>query len=161
MSLKQIDEQFFRKSLYLKLSVDRDWKSLDLNEHKVLLIDALKNLGYSLNKQALDICNIKYKISNKCRYCNKQVEEDSIIETQSYWQPLGFPFIHVSHKDCKAEGYKEEAKACQEIDSDCNDCKHFKRDKGNSGICLKTGLEVKAAVNHSTLHSCFEHRRSN
>lgn len=114
-----------------------------------------------------------------CRYCDKPIENGKEVKTLSYWTHLPF----VCHAECRQNGERQEAIDCQVIDSDCNDCKHFKR--GNllprvisdlkrtdgtwttvehqpnvfDGICLKFNQPTTAQPNKWTGMNCFEHRR--
>jgi hypothetical protein len=114
------------------------------------------------HRQALDEFCARSFPSNKCRGCDKQILEigDVAIWT-SYWWSYFFP----SHKSCLDAGMKREAFLCQEVDADCNDCRHFQRgariaDGVISGQCLRFNKPTKAYPNFSTGHECFEHRRS-
>ena len=64
---------------------------------------------------------------------------------------------------------KEDVIAQQTIDADCNDCRHFERDKITSkaggitvwsGRCLKFDRPTKAYPNQYTGRECFDHRRA-
>ncbi len=95
-----------------------------------------------------------------CRYC-RQAGCDDV--TPSYWLGGAYP----CHRACKVEGYANEAYECQKIDADCNDCKHFKREKhlskGGKGIwqgqCLKFDCLTLAYPNFCSNKQCFEHRK--
>lgn len=115
-------------------------------------------------------------LGNLCRYCDCTVQEAEAVITFSYWH--GNPFI--CHRECKDAGMKQEAFDCQSIDSDCNDCKHFrrgeliKRDFWDCGLgrmvsvntevwtghCLKFDRETRAYPMKWTGRACFEHRRA-
>lgn len=115
-----------------------------------------------------------------CRYCRKPVIKEDAVETFGYF---GNTPDHC-HLACKPEGIKQEAFDCQMIDADCNDCRHFKRDRiagkvrsltmrtdGTQyevihqpnvvyGHCLKFDKPTQAFPNKWTGRECFEHRRS-
>lgn len=115
---------------------------------------------------------------NTCRYCQQPVSEADSTITFSYWWSLEF----VCHKACKGAGEKQEAFDCQQIDADCNDCKHFKRgqlekrllsciENGVAGTrwvnmgyfdghCLKFDRPTIAQPNKWSGLECFEHRRA-
>mgnify|MGYP000524792887 CR=1 FL=1 len=106
-------------------------------------------------------------LKDECRFC-KQPDCDSFVAP--YWQffietKAGFVKPKARcHKACKGEGVKAEAYECQNIDRDCNDCKHFTREAylGNSifsGECGKFNKPVKAYPNYCSNHECFEHRK--
>lgn len=122
----------------------------------------------------LSIARVLESSGSICRYCGQPVELVDAVITNSYWQ--GLPFI--CHRACKNEGVKQEALDCQVIDSDCNDCKHFKRgelihreswESGRrvkvnthvfTGHCLKLDKPTVARPMIWTGMPCFEHRRS-
>lgn len=115
-----------------------------------------------------------------CRYCKQEVTESETAVTNAYW----FNTPDVCHKSCKNKGVKQEAYDCQLIDSDCNDCKYFKRGKiaekiisklitrdGRielvihrpdifDGTCLKFNSPTNGQPNKWTGMKCFEHRRN-
>jgi hypothetical protein len=97
--------------------------------------------------------------------------------------PIRGGTLFVCHPECKAFGEREEAFLCQQIDADCNDCKHFKRvevikrmlscmEDGEpsmrlvnmgfiAGHCIKFDKPTFAEPNKWTGYECFEHRRTN
>ena len=114
-----------------------------------------------------------------CRYCDKPMDDRSIVRTQSYWSAMA----DFCHRECKAAGEKQEALDCQMIDADCNNCRHYQRGKiapkiisklktedGRivdvifnpeyyiGGACLKFNVPTLAQPNKWTGHECFEHR---
>jgi len=114
-----------------------------------------------------------------CRYCGQLINGDG-VKTFSYWSKAEF----VCHPQCKESGEKQEAIDCQIIDSDCNDCRHFKRTNPEEkrwlscmhnrkpsirlvgmgyfdGHCLKFDLPTVAQPNKWTGMECFEHRKIN
>lgn len=115
----------------------------------------------------------KFRVSNKCRACQKLVNEHTIVVYVSYWTPhLWYPI----HKECVEDYKKLETIWCQTIDADCNDCKFFERDKiqgdfkalfreifpsikGSKGYCSKRNGTVIACANHCSRFPCFEHRK--
>lgn len=112
-----------------------------------------------------------------CRYCNLPVADADAVIVHTYWNAQQ----SIAHKACRASGYAAEVLECQTIDSDCNDCRHFKRGElvkrmlstmsdGKAekievnmgyftGHCLKFGKPTVAQPNKWTGHECFEHRR--
>ena len=132
-------------------NLKQDFKNLCLG--KILFKDLLEDIKD--NQIKLNYKNL-FRPSNVCRYCNKIIKENEFTITQSYWKALWFP----CHKSCKDAGYKQEAYDCQCIDSDCNDCKYFKRDKGNKGQCLKYNIAVHTSPNFCSGFECFKHRKS-
>lgn len=97
-----------------------------------------------------------------CRYCMNAVEERNAEIVSQYW---GSSKYYFAHKDCVKEGMKKEAYECQLIDTDCNDCINYTREKTlepnvSIGQCNKYNKEVVAHVNFSTEHDCFVHRRA-
>lgn len=96
----------------------------------------------------------------ECRYCGKEVKQEDSVVTYSYWNAL----LAISHKECKEEGFKEEAYECQKIDANCNECKHFIRGAkanptGHYGMCGKFNKAVVAHSNNAQGNDCFIHRR--
>ena len=107
----------------------------------------------------------------KCYYCKEITTKDNRIVAFGYWN--GFRMW--SHKECEKEGYKKVAYECQSIDSDCNDCKYFKRTimmgKGVwKGQCINEKRnpqehaklkedKVLAYPNFCSGHICFVHRK--
>lgn len=79
----------------------------------------------------------------------------------SYWGNCKLPY----HEVClptKAET-EESKRLCKEIDSDCNDCRHFSRgewlSKGVcSGRCTKFDKPTEARPNFYSGKECFEMR---
>ena len=142
----------------------------------------------------------------QCRFCGLTCDPQEMTFVNSYWLVGGSViesyehrgnFISVAdepkfvcHRSCKKPGFAAEALACQTIDADCNDCKHFKRGKyvekpahpGTEnlrtddqqlvylkaltvsqmwvGDCLKFDEPTVAHPVHFTGKPCFEHRRS-
>jgi len=98
------------------------------------------------------------KWNGNCCYCNKSTYKP--VKVFSYWNanPMN------SCPDCVIIGKKQEAYECQLIDANCNDCKHFDRDRHNKGgntwrgHCKKFHVEVKACPNYASGYDCFEHR---
>ena len=95
-------------------------------------------------------------ISDKCYVCHKKIDRKNFDVKVSYWRALWVP----THKDCSM---KQDIVSCHKIDADCNDCKHFLREKMEtrgifSGKCKKFNKEVKAYPNFCSNRSCFEHR---
>lgn len=89
-----------------------------------------------------------------CRHCDKEVMREDADVIVGYWTPVWF----IAHKDCVRIGKSEEAYACQKIDADCNDCRHFQRQHHNKRFSnqimiapkthppLFTGREVEDAA---------------
>lgn len=117
-------------------------------------------------------------IDNKCRRCDKLLDEQHFVIGHTYWKHLYQPFCS---EKCREKTEAEDAYSCQCIDADCNDCKHFKRegtfdkdlmqDKkktknlfprigGFKGTCLKYNVPAKAFPMTATGWACFEHRKS-
>ena len=107
-----------------------------------------------------------------CRYCNKLIDDADWVTTLAYWNQTP----DVCHSGCKQAGERQEAIDCQVIDSDCNDCKHFKRNgitdeiKGTPttngvkaftvfGDCLKFEKKTTGHPHFWTGRECFTHRR--
>jgi hypothetical protein len=94
-----------------------------------------------------------------CRYCDKPVNNP--VVTISYWGGLTF----YCHAECKQAGLRSEAFECQCIDADCNDCKHFIREKMGInksiwyGQCKKFNKLTEAYPNKWRGLECFEHRK--
>lgn len=98
--------------------------------------------------------------SDKCRYCGRAVMREAAEVASAYWKRMGGgTYWFVCHADCLKDGYAEEAHACQEVDADCNDCKHFRRVDGNRGECLKLGTPTTARPGAASAYKCFEHRK--
>lgn len=118
---------------------------------------------------------------NLCRYCSTPVADSEAVKTLAYWNQT----VCICHAQCKTAGEKQEALDCQTIDSDCNDCKHYKRgtlaakivsklhrQDGTivdvihqpnyfiGGLCLKFNRSVLAQPKKWSGLECFEHRRS-
>lgn len=116
-----------------------------------------------------------------CRYCDLPLVESESVTAHTYWG--GLPVL--CHKTCRDAGQRQEALECQTIDSDCNDCKHYRRGKlaplfrewtkkpdgtmveitfqANvfiGGHCLKFDKPTLAFPNKWTGRDCFEHRRA-
>lgn len=100
----------------------------------------------------------KWVVSRHCCYCKKSVEAAEAKVIGSYW----CGFSRVAHPACIPEGFAEEAYECQLLDSNCNDCKHFSRAKGNCGTCLKGCRDGEFKVYPANWQgmSCFEHRKA-
>ena len=104
-------------------------------------------------------------VSNKCRFCEKEISGETFDTGFTYWRALLFG----CHKDCLEGGLRQEVIECQTIDADCNDCKHFLRkkmvQKGASSIwegeCLKLNKKTRAFPKFCSGHKCFVHRKSN
>lgn len=118
-------------------------------------------------------------ITKICRYCDKELSDDSCVITYSYWNTSKTKYY--CHKECKLAGEKQEALDCQIIDSACNSCKFFKRGElikkwlssmvnGKSakilvnmgifnGHCLKFDKPVQTSPTNWEGLECFEHRR--
>lgn len=109
-----------------------------------------------LDPQAVLAAMEKYVPGSTCRGCGLPVTGDDFAIWTTYWWSHHFP----SHKACREPGMKEEAYECQLIDADCNDCRHFRREGGNKGLCAKTSLPVIAHPVFCSGHQCFEHRKS-
>ena len=120
-------------------------------------------------------------MSQLCRYCREPVQPLDFRLTLAYWNQTA----DCCHAACKESGEKQEAIACQIIDADCNDCKHYKRcvlapnvvskvktPDGRivdviykpmvyiKGTCLKFNKEVVAQPKKWSGLECFEHRKS-
>ena len=102
-----------------------------------------------------------------CRYCKQTIEPNDLELAVSYWTLTGQgPLWEPCHKGCKAEGYKREAYECQCVDGDCNDCRHFLRDQGQTGriafmgTCQRFHLPTVGRPNHASDMPCFTHRRA-
>lgn len=104
-----------------------------------------------------------------CSHCGQPVLRENADILAAYWthSDLG-PFWQVVHKECKILGRNEEALACQRLDADCNDCKHFQRGvnvapewawRDHPGWCAKLSKPVAAQPNFASLLPCFEHRK--
>jgi hypothetical protein len=95
-----------------------------------------------------------------CRYCDQPLAYEEAVVTRAYWWGNYF----LCHERCKAPGEREEALECQKIDADCNDCRHFKRERAGkftgSGVCLKFNQQTESYPHMSTGRPCFEHRRA-
>lgn len=70
------------------------------------------------------------------------------------------------HLAKRRAGRAEEVRWCQEIDADCNDCRHFeaRQDGGQPkwrrvGWCHQKNQPTTAFPLMCTGHECFEHRR--
>lgn len=103
---------------------------------------------------------------SNCRYCDQPIAAEDRDTTNGYWKVygLGKQPKYPCHKACKVQGKAAEALACQAIDADCNDCKHFSRktDGGqgmSSGLCLQFSKPTTACPQSCTRHACFEHRK--
>jgi hypothetical protein len=61
-----------------------------------------------------------------CCVCGAEIEPDDIVRFYvTYWNSVRKPVCQV-HTAEELRGYQlAEAMACQTIDADCNDCKHF------------------------------------
>jgi hypothetical protein len=100
-------------------------------------------------------------VSRICRLCECEISPDEFEVGFTYWNHVMVPY----HKDCLKDGSSAESWYAQEIDSDCNDCKHFQRDGirvtkwSSSGKCLKLDKPTTAFSNFCSGHACFEHRR--
>lgn len=110
-------------------------------------------------EQSLDVWLNKCSPSNICHSCKQPIEAKDFTVKISYWTAIWLP----SHKACAQD--LASIIECQTIDADCNDCKHFKRDKVVNegtilGTCLKYGDAVYAHPNFCSGHKCFEHRRA-
>jgi hypothetical protein len=95
-----------------------------------------------------------------CGHCGKEIVSDFTYQT-GYWANVKAKI----HPECvrSKEHTEQSKKECQAIDSDCNDCKHFKRgewlSKGVcSGICGKTGEYAEGRPNFYSGKECFEQR---
>jgi len=66
----------------------------------------------------------KFNPSDTCRFCFKKIDEKDFEVSYSYWNA----FLNACHKSCKNQGEKGETEACQDVDKDCNFCKHFLRE---------------------------------
>lgn len=128
--------------------------------------------------------SLKIEYPYPCCICGVLCEsEESSDFYSTYWSALRIPICKIhSPIECR-EYQKQEAYECQLIDSDCNDCKHFKRGSRNlyrgdkvktqdgeynrilvahdvfCGRCQKFDKPTIAFVNMATGHECFEHRR--
>ena len=116
-----------------------------------------------------------------CRYCDLPVAPEDTSITHAYWG--GSPFV--CHRECKHDGLRREAYECQLIDSDCNDCAHYRRGKLAPAVisllktpdgrtaqvrhqpnvflnwhCLKFDRPTMAFPNKWSGWPCFEHRRA-
>jgi hypothetical protein len=109
----------------------------------------LKKKGFKIEAVQLGL-----NFSPFCRYCHKLAIDNPVI-TKGYWSSSWA----LCHPECKKEGEREEAYECQKIDSDCNDCKFFKRIKGIEGTCEKFNKKTTANPNFCSSHNCFEHRK--
>ncbi len=95
-----------------------------------------------------------------CRYCGQLVRHDAAI-THGYW--TGLPFL--CHQACREAGQKDEARECQTIDADCNDCRFFERGKLAAkeiwtGYCAHWQGPTRAFPKKWTGRPCFVHRKS-
>jgi hypothetical protein len=93
-------------------------------------------------------------ISDVCQLCGGRISEEDFAVGFGYWKPIFLPY----HQKCVSDGYKERALLCQQIDADCNDCKHFLR---KDGLCLKLNKPTGALSNFCSGYTCFQHRKEN
>ncbi len=164
---RRIDEKYYRDNLFIKLAyLKLERKVIKPRKNRIGLNYSLRDkelelnlrlLGFKFkNKEIAENVGLNYGIKEaSCRYCTKPIKKEDIVITEAYYQPFKF----FSHKNCKKEGYKEEAYECQKIDSDCNDCKYFDRIKGSQGNCTKFNKEVEARANFASGLKCFTHRK--
>jgi len=101
------------------------------------------------------------KLTKICGHCNSEIENYHFAYISSYWVPNSWK---PCHKNCTKEYLSSETYECQNLDADCNDCIHFKREKEigkgiYKGDCLKYNKPTKAYPNTSTGNKCFEHRK--
>src|SRR5258708_1026768 len=75
--------------------------------------------------------------SDICRYCDKPIADNGRATSHPYWSPVPGS----CDKACKDAGIREEARLCQIVDADCNDCKYFKR-----GALLPLQAHVQASI---------------
>ena len=107
----------------------------------------------SINKITFILANWEFS-SKTCRGCSWPIlKENDFAIWVTYWRSILFP----SHKGC-LDLIKEEAYECQKIDADCNDCGHFKREKGLHGLCLKKNVPMVARPVFASGYECFVHR---
>lgn len=101
----------------------------------------------------------RWILSTVCRYCHKPVSQAEAVVVGTYW----WAYKAVAHKACKTEGYQQEALDCQNLDANCNDCKHFNRTKGNHGTCQENHQEGEFTVFPGNWQGmgCFIHRLQN
>ena len=94
-----------------------------------------------------------------CRGCHLPINEEDADVMVGYWYPHSYYLVH---KKCRDEAIRQERYELQKIDSDCNDCIYFKREKTNPdvsyGQCMKYNKPTKAYPNTCTGHKCFRHR---
>lgn len=93
-------------------------------------------------------------VSDTCQFCGDKISEQDFAVGFGYWKPIFLPY----HKKCVNDGYKERAFLCQQVDADCNDCKHFFR---KDGLCLKFNKPAISLSNFCSGYPCFEHRKEN
>ncbi|QOR55478.1 MAG: hypothetical protein ULS35scaffold63_35 [Phage 33_17] len=125
-----------------------------------------RKAGYNLSRISATHLNA-WILRDKCRYCHKPLTTDNISLTYSYWsvnQGTG-PIWYACHLQCQAEGYRQEAYDCQNIDQNCNDCLYYTRKKNHKyyseGYCEKFQKNTHGNNDFAQLNSCFITRKLN
>jgi hypothetical protein len=91
-----------------------------------------------------------------CLHCSKECGTETAT---TYWSSLKAPV----HNACRKAWMADSKKACQAVDRDCNDCRHFVRGAWLSkaicsGKCAKDGSDTLAYPNAFTDRKCWENR---
>jgi len=130
--------------------------------------DFLLKLGLS-NSSFLQKKIEKEKSFNTCSHCKQKIKEEDFDYYAAYWSGSYNDGVYwrTVHKQCKKDAHQNESYECQNIDTSCNDCKHFVRGKSIckgswEGYCQKLNKPTKAhaLVACPENAECFEHRKS-
>lgn len=133
---------------------------LDKSEREAYVsgLIASRNLKLAANASFVKHNTLYYK-GTECQYCKTDIPFEAFDYYAGYWTPFLWRQVHA---ECKKEAKDQEVFACQEIDMNCNDCKHLSRTSGGAGNCSKLNKPISFIPNTCSPqnHECFEHRKS-